>query len=209
MSAFCRRTRSLVPRRVLFSERRTYATATQIPRPPPPTEEPPTETFSAPSKPKLYYTRPPPRDGLPQIQKRWPFILAFAALGVSGWAAFLLVAMNQERLSSSVVRQILKAAREDKALQAAMGDAIRFEPTWYLNGDPWISGSINLPQGNVDVSFRLKGHKGSGTLYFTSIRKAKGEAFTPLRFKVICDDGSVINIVPQSPTSSASGSHSS
>ena len=66
MSVFGRR--SLVPRRVLFSERRTYATATQIPRPPPPTEEPPTETFSAPSKPKLYYTRPPPRDELPQIQ---------------------------------------------------------------------------------------------------------------------------------------------
>lgn len=75
-------------------------------------------------------------------QKRWPFILAFAALGVSGWAAFLLVAMNQERLSSSVVRQILQTAREDKALQAALGDAIRFEPTWYLNGDPWISGSV-------------------------------------------------------------------
>ena len=76
------------------------------------------------------------------VQKKWPFILAFAALGVSGWAAFLLVAMNQERLSSSVVRQVLKTAREDKALQAALGDAIRFEPTWYLNGDPWINGSV-------------------------------------------------------------------
>ncbi|KAG9308390.1 cytochrome oxidase complex assembly protein 1-domain-containing protein [Chiua virens] len=204
MSALARRT----PARrvlVLFSERRAFATATHIPRPPPPTEDPPIETFSAPSKPKLYYTRPPHND-LPQIQKRWPFILAFAALGVSGWAAFLLVAMNQERLSSSVVRQILQTAREDKGLQAALGDAIRFEPTWYLNGDPWINGSINLPQGNVDVSFRLKGHRGSGTLYFTSIRKAKGQAFTPLRFKVICDDGRVVDILPQS--SSVSGSQS-
>jgi len=111
--------------------------------------------------------------------------------------------MNQERLSSSIVRQILQTAREDKALHAALGDAIRFEPTWYLNGDPWISGSINLPQGNVDVSFRLKGHQGSGTLYFTSIRKAKGEAFIPLRFRVITDDGRVINIVPQSASASA------
>lgn len=33
-------------------------------------------------------------------------------------------------------------------------------------------------QGNIDLSFRLKGHKGSGTLYFTSVRKAKGEPFT-------------------------------
>ena len=68
MSAFGRGTRSLVPRRVLVFERRSYATATRIPRPPPPTEEPPTETFSAPSKPKLYYTRPSLRDDLPQIQ---------------------------------------------------------------------------------------------------------------------------------------------
>ena len=67
MLAFGRGTRSLVSRRVLLSERRTYATTNQIPRPPPPTEGPPTETFSAPSRPKLHYTRPP-RDDLPQIQ---------------------------------------------------------------------------------------------------------------------------------------------
>lgn len=63
---------------------------------------------------------------------------------MSGWAAFLLVAMNQERLSSSVIRQILQTAREDRALQGALGDAIRFEPTWYLNGDPWITGSVRV-----------------------------------------------------------------
>lgn len=51
-------------------------------------------------------------------------------------------------------------------------------------------------QGNVDLSFRIKGHKGlshnftnvsfnvertqlgAGTVYFTSIRKAKGQQFT-------------------------------
>ncbi|KIJ59179.1 hypothetical protein HYDPIDRAFT_68465, partial [Hydnomerulius pinastri MD-312] len=164
----------------------------------PPAEEPHIETFSAPSKPRLYYTRPPQRTELPHMQKRWPFILAFAALGVSGWAAFLLVAMNQERLSSSVVRQILQTARDNEELKNVFGDAIRFEPAWYLNGSPWISGSINLPQGNVDVSFRLKGHKGSGTLYFTSIRKAKGERFTTLRFRVLCDDGQVVNVLPAS-----------
>ena len=72
-----------------------------------------------------------------------------------------------------------------------------------------------------DVTFEVT--VGSGTLYFTSIRKAKGEAFTPrtscivivdhvyencypaVRFRVLCDDGRVINIVPQSVT--ASGSH--
>jgi cytochrome c oxidase assembly factor 1 len=92
--------------------------------------------------------------------------------------------------------------RDNGELKDMLGDAIRPEPAWYLNGDPWINGSvittthfcsihsisfflcfqINLPQGNVDLSFRLKGHRGSGTLYFTSIRKAKGEPFTPREY---------------------------
>ncbi|KAJ8594638.1 DUF1783-domain-containing protein [Rhizopogon salebrosus TDB-379] len=181
---------------------RNYATVTELPRPPPPTEEPHVETFSAPSRPRLYYTRPPLKSDLPRIQKRWPFILAFATVGVSAWAAFLLFATNQEKLSSSVVKQILQMVRDNGELKDMLGDAIRPEPAWYLNGDPWINGSINLPQGNVDLSFRLKGHRGSGTLYFTSIRKAKGEPFTPLRFRVIGDDKRVVNIpLPQTSTS--------
>lgn len=75
-----------------------------------------------------------------------------------------------------------------------LGEAIRAEPVWYLNGDPWVNGSIRLLQGNVDLSFRVKGHKDSGTLYFTSIRKNKGEPFTILRFKVIGDNGQVIEV---------------
>ena len=52
---------------------------------------------------------------------------------------------------------------------------------------------IHMPGGNIDLSFRVKGHKGelqcpqciyllncfpgAGTLYFTSIRRVKGEPF--------------------------------
>jgi len=53
---------------------------------------------------------------------------------------------------------------------------------------------INMMQGSVDVSFRLRGHKGSGTLYFTSVRKAKEEPFTILRFRVRGDGGTIVNI---------------
>ena len=34
-----------------------------------------------------------------------------------------------------------------------------------------------MMQGNIDISFRVKGSKGAGTLYFTSIRRAKGSQF--------------------------------
>ncbi|KAH7920524.1 DUF1783-domain-containing protein [Leucogyrophana mollusca] len=197
MSFSIRNARISTLKRLSSSRHRLYATVTELPRPSPPTQEPNVETFSAPSKPRLYYTRPTQHSDLPHVQKPWPFILAFATVGVSAWAAFLLFATNQEKLSSSVVKQILQNVRDNQELREMLGDAIRPEPAWYLNGDPWIHGAINLPQGNVDLSFRLKGHRGSGTLYFTSIRKAKGEAFTPLRFRVIGDDGRIINVLPQ------------
>lgn len=198
MSTIAQRTRLLAQRRIFTAPQRLYATTDSVPKPPPPAQQPPVETFSSPSKPRLYYARPPSKSDLPEIKKRWPLVLAFAALGVAGWAAFLLFVTNQEKLASSVVKQILQTVREHDGLKDVLGDAIRPEPTWYLNGDPWISGSVNLPAGHVDLSFRVKGHRGSGTLYFTSIRKAKGEPFTPLRFRVISDDGRVINVLTPS-----------
>ncbi|KAI0093991.1 DUF1783-domain-containing protein [Irpex rosettiformis] len=159
---------------------------------PPPLRLPEAETFSQPSRPREYYARPQ-RD-LPPVQRSWPIILAASLLGVSAWGAFYFYAANQERLSSSVMRQIMGIVRHNAAIEEALGDSIRFEPVWWLNGDPWINGGVHLMQGNVDLSFRIKGHKTSGTLYFTSIRKAKGEPFTILRFRVICDDGKIVEI---------------
>ncbi|KAI0929235.1 hypothetical protein AcW1_006228 [Taiwanofungus camphoratus] len=175
---------------------RTYSTTTELPRPPP-KESPPTETFSSTAKPRQYYARPQ-RD-LPPVPRIWPAILAFGTVGVGAWGAFFMYAANQEKLSSSVVCRIMDTVRASPELQEVLGDAIRFEPVWWLNGSPWIHGAIYLMQGNVDLSFRLKGHKGAGTLYFTSIRKAKGQPFTVLRFKVIADNGKVVNI-PVTPT---------
>lgn len=199
MSSIALRIRLLARRRVLVTHPRFYVTTPDTsPKPPlPPGQQPQVETFTSPSKPRLYYARPPTKSDLPKIKKRWPLLLAFATVGVAGWAVFLLFATNQERLASSIVKQIIQTVRENEELRDILGDAIRPEPAWYLNGNPWISGSINLPAGHVDVSFRLKGHRGNGTLYFTSIRRAKGEAFTPLRFRVICDDGKVVNVLPK------------
>lgn len=156
-------------------------------------EKPEVEVFAEASKPREYYTRPMQRD-LPPLVKTWPIILGLSVLGVGLWGAFYAYATNQERLSSSVVKQIMNTIKDNEELEQVLGDAIRFEPTWWLNGDPWINGSNHMLQGNVDLSFRVKGHKGAGTLYFTSIRKAKGEPFTILRFKVIGDNGQVVNV---------------
>ena len=160
----------------------------------------------------------------------------------------MLVATNQEKLSSSVFRSIVRELREHPQLKVVLGDAIRPQPEWYLNGSPFIKGHVSriYPEIFSDtMTFRLVNcreismcpsesrvqrvclreikyffHRdvtpaGSGTVYFTSIRKEKGVPFqvcesSPkgtyfnanvilpwlviVRFRVICDDGKIVNV---------------
>lgn len=34
--------------------------------------------------------------------------------------------------------------RHNAAIEEALGDSVRFEPVWWLNGDPWINGGVRL-----------------------------------------------------------------
>ena len=143
--------------------------ANPLPRPPP-KDLPPPETFSSTSRPRQYYSRPQPRDLPPYrvsaprsllpplfpvqkktaylscaracIQRAWPGLLVVCIGGVGVWAAFLAYAANQERLSSSAMRRVLSELRESEDVRTVLGDAVRPEPTWYLNGSPWVSGSV-------------------------------------------------------------------
>jgi hypothetical protein len=42
-----------------------------------------------------------------------------------------------------VVRQIMRSVRENEDMNKLLGGAIRPEPLWYLNGDPWIYGRVS------------------------------------------------------------------
>jgi len=183
--------RAAPPRSALLTLQRTFAN--RLPRPPP-KDLPPPETFSSTSRPRQYYSRPQPRDDLPPLHRTWLKVVVVCISGVGVWAAFLAYAANQQRLSSSAMRRVLSELRESEDVRAVLGDAVRPEPTWYLNGSPWVAGSVKMLQGNIDISFRVKGHKGAGTVYFTSIRRERGGPFTTLRFKIIADDGTVVLI---------------
>lgn len=37
----------------------------------------------------------------------------------------------------------MKNLRESPEVQELLGDAIRPEPVWYLNGDPWVDGVVS------------------------------------------------------------------
>jgi len=164
------------------------------PRPPPPSRQSVIETFSETSRPRPYYANRPPLRELPRTKSKWPFAIGALIVGGSAWAAFIIHVRNNEKLSSSVYRSIVRAVKADPQLREVLGEVIRPQPEWWLNGDPYVSGHISQLKGNIDVSFRIRGPNGSGTLYFTSIRREKGAPYTVLRFKVICDNGTVVDI---------------
>lgn len=49
---------------------------------------------------------------------------------------------NQEKISSSVFRQVLRAVRQSPELRDLLGEAIRPQAEWWLNGDPQIHGNV-------------------------------------------------------------------
>ena len=50
---------------------------------------------------------------------------------------------NDEKLSSSVFRSIVRAVKADSQLREVLGEVIRPQPEWWLNGDPHVSGQVS------------------------------------------------------------------
>ncbi|KAH7343978.1 cytochrome oxidase complex assembly protein 1-domain-containing protein [Rhizoctonia solani] len=189
--------------RGLSCSRVIYAKLDLKPPPPGPPPPPPTN-FDAPSRPRPIHDRPQLKE-LPVIRSRAPTFIGLGLLGVSAWAGFVVYATNQERLASSVTKQVLTQIRASPEVASELGSGVAAEPTWWMVGQPYVDGAVSNPihsqalvstllvfEGKVDISVRVKGSKGGGTLYFTSIRKEKGQPFTILRFKLICDNGVVL-----------------
>lgn len=133
------------PRRTASTSASPSSVTGGAPSPPPP-----------PSRP---YART--RPALPVVRSFYrPAILLSLALTLGTWSAFTLHATNKERLSSSVVKNIVDHIRQDRDIERLMGDNVQLERSTYLLGDPWIRGNINMMQGRVDIKFRLKGQKG-------------------------------------------------
>ncbi|WOO85190.1 Cytochrome c oxidase assembly factor 1 [Vanrija pseudolonga] len=171
-------------------ERKLNGSATR-PAPKATPEAPHEEVFNSPARPRAIYQRP--RD-LPILKNRIPLYLALAALGLGAWGLFILHATNNERLSSSVVRQISFQLRNSPEVANLLGDGVKFAPNLWGFGEPWIHGSINLMQGRIDLKFRVEGSQKQGTLFFTSIRPQQAASWQILRYKLITDDGEVLRI---------------
>jgi len=139
------------------------------------------------------------------MKSRLPLWIGIGALGLAAWGGFVLYATNLERASAAVTRQVLATVQRHPQIKELIGERVQIEESPWLSwtsgfggkGAGWVSGSVNLPAGHVDISFRVRGPTGAGTVYFTSVRKDKGIPFTILRFKVIPDKGPEISLLEE------------
>lgn len=53
--------------------------------------------------------------------------------------------------------------------------------------------------GKIDVRFRVTGASGKGTAIFTSVRRGKEGRFEVLRWKIVRDDGQVLDLMAGDP----------
>lgn len=63
---------------------------------------------------------------------------------IGSWSAFTIHATNRERLSSSVLKNVMEKVKDDKRVQRQLGDGIALKREVLLAGDPWINGSVSL-----------------------------------------------------------------
>lgn len=70
--------------------------------------------------------------------------ISIILFSIVSWSAFTIHATNRERLSSSVLKNVMEKIKDDAAVQSKLGDAISLERKMILAGDPWINGSVSV-----------------------------------------------------------------
>lgn len=141
-------------------------------------------------------TVPDSHKKLPDLPSRKPIYVASFVIISCIWATFIYFSTNAEKANSSVVKAILFELRNNPRIQTALGDSIKPLRDDFF-GQLWVGGQISLMQGSVDVAFRVIGSENSGKIYFTSVRRDRDSEFEIIRWKLIRDDGLVIDLVNQ------------
>lgn len=146
---------------------------------------------NTPARPDLQYrvaNRPLPSLASLSSNRRWlttiPIFLAIvtaSALGI----------FNYQKVSSPIVAATLYSLRTNPKVREELGDEVYFAGQW-----AWIWGQINLVQGRVDISFRVKGTKAKGTCRFRARRTgSRAEMFKTQEWSLALDDGRVLQLL--------------
>ncbi|KAH9448755.1 hypothetical protein MJO29_014983 [Puccinia striiformis f. sp. tritici] len=133
---------------------------------------------------------------LPHLPSRTPLYVGSFVVIATIWSGFIYFSTNAEKSNSSIVKAVLFELRSNPTILASLGASIKPEKDDFF-GQLWVDGQINLMQGSVDVAFRVTGSERSGKVYFTSVRRDRGSEFEIIRWKLIRDDGVVVDLVNQ------------
>ncbi|KAL2109420.1 hypothetical protein VUR80DRAFT_2478 [Thermomyces stellatus] len=119
---------------------------------------------------------------LPNIEQttfRWSRTLPIfaAVIAVSSLAIF-----NYQRSTSPVVASTLYALRTSPRARALLGDEIYFR-----RRIPYIAGEMNQLQGRIDISFSVRGSKGTGVMTFRSFRPSAKGLFETEEWSIVMD----------------------
>lgn len=119
---------------------------------------------------------------LPITNRRvpWQHSLILGLIGVlaaSGFAASLMMSIEQEFKSSAVYRMSVATARASPEVLAKLGSPI--DESWFVPGQ--LSQSTN-GGGSAEMTIRLKGPRGRGRLWVQAQRQAGTWRFSALQF---------------------------
>lgn len=101
-----------------------------------------------------------------------------------------LTIFNYQKSSSPVVASTLYALRTNERARELLGDEIYFKAQI-----PWIGGTMNQLQGNIDIHFAVKGTRGTGVMRFASFRPTPKGVFETTEWSLETSDGRKIDLL--------------
>ncbi|KAK9466888.1 DUF1783-domain-containing protein, partial [Lipomyces arxii] len=89
------------------------------------------------------------------------------------------------------VHSTLYSARRSQLARQTLGSNIRFK-----DPVPWISGSLDIVHGDVNLSYNVIGSKGiPAKLHFRSIRRERGHPFELVAWELELESGQTIDLM--------------
>ncbi|KAM3526933.1 hypothetical protein NHJ13051_003204 [Beauveria bassiana] len=122
-----------------------------------------------------------------QVGFRWGRTLPLFAVLV---AASSFAIFNYQKSSSPVISSTLYALRTSARARAVLGDEIYFK-----HQIPWIGGEMNQMQGRIDITFSVRGSKGTALMRFTSRRPTSRSLFETSEWSLRTEDGTWIDLL--------------
>ncbi|RVD81203.1 uncharacterized protein DFL_009077 [Arthrobotrys flagrans] len=128
---------------------------------------------------------------LPDVTPKRRYLIHIPIFLISMYVAANLL-FNYQRSSSSVVSSTLYALRVNPEAREILGDEISFKAKTI----PWIHGTMDQLHGKIDISYKVKGSKGEGTVHFLSLREGgRAGKFKTKRWALEIPDGGVLNLL--------------